>query len=160
MSNAEPYGFILVTTDPKIGFRLKGSAYDLVKARLATSKWPLYSNTKNRARLVEGARVAFYVGGERLNGGKIVATAVVSGLTPFAGRIDPPEFLTDDANFVLDLEQVHWLEPKIDFKSKVTQLSFCPKNTRSWGSVLMGGARALKEEDWGIVFSVEHEQLR
>lgn len=151
----EPYGFLLVTADPDLKGGGKGSAYELVAARISTRTWPIYDGTRNRGRMKAGARVAFYVAGSRANAGKIVATGSVTGRRHFrqgAVGADPPEFWTEQPHIVLELGDVSVLEAPVVFKEKLPRLSFCPQNLKKWGTILMGGSRAIAAPDWAILF--------
>ncbi len=149
-----PYGFLLITTDPLVEQGEPGAAFDLVEARLFKSAWPLYRRTPNRAAIGPGALLAFYVGGKRSHRGEIVATAKVLGKESVRDRkaIDPRRFVTAPPDQIIRLDAVNWLQKPIVVNEVVHRLSFCPKNRKKWGVVMMGGARALIERDWQLLF--------
>lgn len=156
VTSDEPFGFLLVTSDPLVTGDRRGSAFQLVQARLDAKRWPLYERTRNRDRMNKGARVAFYIAGTRENGGCVVATASVSSARKLGNRpevVDPPKYLTDAPSIILDLEHVELLGEPISFHSRLPQLSFCPQDLKKWGNFLQGGTRALSKEDWNALLA-------
>lgn len=151
----EELGFLLVTNDPVLKGMQKTDAYTLVMKRLEKRMWPLYEKTRLRERITTGVRVAFYVAGKREHTGTIVATATVSGrVSPSHGgiRTDPPEYLTDRPEIVLELENISILAPPVPLREFIPRLSFCPKDLKNWGSALQGGVRRLTDRDWTTLF--------
>lgn len=155
-SKPEPFGFILVTSDPDLLSGTRGTAYLLAKARLDSGLWPIYARTANRARLVPGAPLAFYIAGTKRNSGMIVATARVRDRREghqIRGPVDPEKYMTDQPATVLELEDVRYLKTPLEFRTKLKLLSFRPKNLTKWGTILMGGCRAVSEPDWNVLFN-------
>lgn len=147
----------MITTDPELVRGGQGYAWRLVDARLSLGIWPLYKNTRNRKQMKEGDRLAFYVGGSREYHGTIVATATIAAKNDCRGPIDPDRYLTDFPNQTLILKDVERLEDPVDFRSKLDDLSFKPKNMTKWGIVLMGGCRSLQRGDWDSLFSADRK---
>ncbi len=147
---SEPYGFLLVTSDPTVTGGERGIAYELVRERLERKRWPLYERTRNRDRIKEGARVAFYVAGTRKHGGCVVAMAEVAEAKRYhrTERTDPPEYMTEAPSIVLELKNVRELNPPVTFQERLPLLSFRPKDLRKWGNLLQGGTRAIGKADW------------
>jgi len=132
----------------------KGSAYELVRARLQRRRWPLYQNTKHKREIGPGARLAFYVGGFRSHRGEIVATAEVAERTSWkwgSPRADPDEYLSEVPDVVISLKNVEALDPPISFKQRLPKLSICPKNMQRWGVVVIGGCRGVSARDWKLL---------
>ena len=150
-----PFGFLLVTTDPRTTRGTRGTAWKLVQHRLAQKRWPLYANTRNRRAVAEGARIAFYVGGRRKFNGMVVATAIVDRKAEWSsskGPIDPDVYVTDLADQVLFLRAIAYLEEPVLFRRLVDRMTFRPSNPQRWGVVLMGGCRSLQLADWRWLF--------
>jgi hypothetical protein len=148
-------GFLLVTTDPDISGGRIGIARDLIDSRLSNKAWPIYERTPNRLRMVEGSRVAFYVGGKCRDSQSIIATAVVSQVSrhrPGASRPDPLEFLTEAPELVLHLRDIDVLETPVILRDVLPSLTICPSNMEKWGCILMGGSRAIPKVDWQTLF--------
>lgn len=147
-----PYGFLLVTADPTLESGRKGSAWDLVRARLDARLWPMYKNTRSREAIqTPGARLAFYVGGVGEKAGSIVATAAVERVLPPARLprvVDPRQFLTDIPSLVLALRDVMIIANPVRFRDVLPLLTVKKPERGSWGILLQGGARALNEADW------------
>jgi hypothetical protein len=146
-----PHGFILVTVDPRTSGARVGRAWNLVKSRLDAGLWPIFEATANQGRLVEGARLAFYVGGTRTHARHIVATAEVDSKVAWSygkGSIDPPHYVTEPPAAALRLRRVTFLDPPVDFLAALPGLGMKPRNMKKWGVVLMGGCRAVTEADW------------
>lgn len=144
-------GFLLVTMDPLSSRGGRTPAAPLVRDRLAAARWPLFEGTRNRKVIVPGSRVALYVGGAGPDAGRIVAVATVATKKPSHSPIDPSKYLTDPPAYCLVLKEIRHLTPYIDFRARLPDLSFCPKNMQKWGVVLMGGCRALSEVDWRLL---------
>lgn len=156
VNKTDPFGFILVTNDPEKAAGGRGSAQELLLARLEKGSWPLYARTRCRGQIDIGSRLAFYVGGGGNLAGHIVATARAANKRTTGRRdelIDPVEFVTSHPDIVLELEQVEMLSQPVFFRDLLPSLSFCPSNMSKWGIVLMGGARAVSEEDWRILIA-------
>lgn len=150
-------GFLLVTTDPETVSGSRGAAVDLVRYRIKRGLWPIYRNTRGRHAMVPGRRLAFYIAGTNSQGlaGKIIATATIGRVSErkySLESIDPEKYITDSPALVLHLADVSWLEQPLDFRSLLSELSFCPANMQKWGAVLQGGSRALSEPDWKVLF--------
>lgn len=147
---SEPYGFLLVTSDPSLSGGETGVAYELVKERMRAKRWPLYERTRNRDRIKDGSRVAFYVAGTRKHGGRVVGTAEVAEAKRFhrTERTDPPQYMTEAPTIVLELKNVRELDPPVSFQERLPLLSFRPKDLKKWGNLLQGGTRALLKGDW------------
>lgn len=147
--------YLLVTTDPVLagtGMQ-KSDAYTLVMKRLERRQWPIYEKTRLRENMVPGVRVAFYVAGKREHRGEIVATATVQGRRDVrAQRTDPPEYLTEQPDLILELDSVEILPRPVVLREFVPKLSFCPKDLKNWGSALQGGVRRLTDRDWALLF--------
>ena len=149
------FGFILVTTDPDVTHRGKGLATDLVRHRIERAEWPLFDRTPNRERIVVGVPVAFYVAGTGPDSGHLIATATVGGrrrYRPESQLIDPEGHLAERPSIVLALSDIQWIESPIVFRERLPDLAMKPKNMSNWGAVLMGGARAVSQDDWRLLF--------
>lgn len=148
----KPYGFLLVTADPAMESGNRGSAWELVRARLASRLWPIYRNTRSRALLqTPGSRLAFYVSGQGEKGGTVVATAVVERVLPQTRSprvVDPSQYLTNVPYLVLELTEVAMIPKPVAFRDALPLLSVKAPARGSWGILLQGGARALNETDW------------
>src|SRR5262249_27447396 len=142
-TGARPYGFVLVTVDPELEDGGKAAAYDLVRWRLQRASWPIFRNTRCQRLMVAGSPLGFYVAGSRAHAGMIVATATLKGvrISRRASAVDPPNFLTELPDSVLELVAVAFLDPPISFRDVVPRLSICPDNVRKWGAILQGGVR-------------------
>jgi hypothetical protein len=151
MTDQPAGGFLLVTMDPLGARGVRLPAIQLVRDRLAAARWPIFEGTRNRNAILVGSRVAFYVGGTKDYSGKIVAAAVVTRKSKMTGPLDLPRYATEWPAYALTLGEVVWLEPCIDFRSRLPELSFRPKNLDRWGVVLMGGCRALAPADWAAL---------
>lgn len=151
------HGFVLVTVDPELAEGGRAAAFDLVRWRLERGRWPIFKNTRCRRQMVPGSRLAFYVAGFGQHAGMIVATATLKAVhvSRRVNAVDPPHFLTDLPDSVLELSEVAFLDPPVSFRDVAPRLSISPKNPRKWGVIVQGGVRALSEKDWRLVFRQE-----
>lgn len=146
----EPIGaFLLVVSDPLMRTG-HGSGWDLASARLSDRRWPLYQHTRHRKAFLPGANIAIYVGGSKTKSGHIVAFAKVLRVRTWRSNspIDPSQFMTDVPDVVLDLENVEILEVPISFREVLPSLSFAPAPGTNFGTLLQGGCRQLRSDDW------------
>ena len=141
MRSDGPFGFLLITTDPTLRSGATGSAYELVRKRLALAQWPLYKSTRHRSQIEKGARVAFYVAGHREHHGEVIASALVQSTESGRGlTVDPQEYFTDPPAKALRLIDVLYVDTPVPLRPVLPSLSFCPRNLDKWGAVVLGGA--------------------
>lgn len=146
--------FILVTRDGDSIAGTKINAKKIVEARLSKNQWPIYENTRGRKSFSIGSKVAFYIGGTSLESGNIVATGIIEKINNSNNRsLDNGDLIEEPPSLLLEFTNISFLKKPVSFREKLESLSFCPKNLRKWGVILIGGCRQLTDQDWKIIFS-------
>lgn len=145
--------FLLVTSDSEA---LNGKivpAYDIALARLKNNIWPLYANTKNKNYIQKGHFCLFYLGGDKKYKQTVIAKAKVKEIRPFKKTDTVDEFVINDMpERIIVLEDSEVFEKPIQFKLLILDLKFI-KKMKHWGLMMMGGCRAIPDEDYELILS-------
>src|SRR5688572_21980031 len=83
--------------------------------------------------IVEGSIVGFYVAGFGKDGQHIIARATVANRIAWSsgkGAIDPQTYPTEPPDQVLELRDIAYFDPPIDFRAALPDLTIRPKNMK------------------------------
>ena len=147
----DPAGYLLVTSDKLDLEDRRIAAKTYLDGMLAKKIWYLYPRTSFAKQMRAGDPVYFYVAGKGACSGLVAARAVLG--RDFKQGADS----FDDFGFPIfrkfGLEKVEYLKTPFALRDRISALSF-GKNSGSagkkWGSVLMGGAKPLLQEDLAL----------
>jgi hypothetical protein len=129
------------------------SAYDSAVALLQWGRWPIWKGTRNKDRVKAGDQVAVYLAGDEKGTKRIVATARVQEVMPWAGRMfaECPILVDGIPLKVLVLTDAQVLAEPVEIRPLLPRLRFLPANPKKWGVAFMGGMRSLSAQDFRLV---------
>ena len=141
--------FLLITTKQYDEYGNIIEAPDVFRRRIDQNYWALYSQTRNKDAIKQNAHVLFFVSGKN-NGGTLVGRAQVAEKS---SQVIRGSSIEEHGTVVayLRFKEVTLFSNPISFREVLPQLSFCPKNMKKWGVVLMGGVRRLSDYDFNII---------
>lgn len=147
--------WIFTVKDAKIEtFRKKG--IEIYKQRMSDAFWGLGKNVSNRARLREGDRVVFYLGGpggQRFLGTCALASDYYKLSKQEKRELDHGRFF--QPNFGVRLTDVDVWDSSEPIRPLMRKLPFI-RNPNQWGSYLQGSIRRISEDDYHVIVST-HE---
>ncbi len=131
-------------------------AYEVLKYRLGHSVWGLNKNTRFNSSISAGDRLLFYVAGNLVGHGCIVAQAYVKGIIPFEETFvkdyyDESKHYSDTPSKLLKLEKVKYFDKPFNMRDNLAKLSFFKGNWEKWGCYMQGGVKRLNESDYNVV---------
>jgi hypothetical protein len=128
------------------------SAYDYVRSTLAKSIWHLFQRTSYKDSIAVGDHLFFYIAGAKSHAGQVVGNALVVRdrdiRVPSFDEFGNPIYRT------LELDDVEIYSNPFNLRQKIHLLSLgesAAEAGNKWGSVLMGGAKILTENDAHII---------
>jgi hypothetical protein len=145
----------MVTSDSETISGDRIPAEEVTFHRLKSSRWPLYSRTKNRLSLSKGDTLLFYVGGQISKHRQcIIATGIVLNKYQWSNYmlpIDTDDSLSDSPAYILEIGGISFYKTPVLIKTLLDKLSFTPKNIAKWGAVLQGGCLEISAQDLNII---------
>jgi len=108
---------------------------DEFQNRIRTKKWPIFSKTQNRKKLVIGDLIVFYKAGT--NGQKFLGSAII--------KTELKEQSTD--KYFLEMDKIVVWKNRVTMKQVIRKLDFI-KNKNNWGNYFQGGVRVISEKDF------------
>jgi hypothetical protein len=149
---AQTSSFILVANglDGLESGRVNG--FEVTQRRLRAKLWPLYANTPHRKELKPGDRLIVYVAGAGMLAQHFVATADAGLISsPIRYRADGADTAGTPPAAVLNLVNPQLLSLPIAIRPILRRLSFVPKRSRKWGSVMHRGCKKISARDFRII---------
>jgi hypothetical protein len=145
--------YYLFTTVDASHFELssKVPAIEIINHRLSINQWPIYSGTRNKAKLTKGDECLFYVGGYQSNRQHIIASATIEEVVNDNALVDHEDILTSIPEKKLKLTNIDIFKRPINIKKLLDELSFVPENKRCWGTSLQGGCKQLSRIDFNLM---------
>ena len=125
------------------------SADAIYRELMSKNVWGLHPRTAQRAKVVKGDNLVFYVAGVEQH---FVGTAVASSSTYFDEK--NKELFYDESTMQMDIEQINIFDTPKPIKPLLNKLSFI-KNPQHWGPYLMGGVRKLNNTDFQTIVTSE-----
>ena len=144
--------YLLICSDKHDEYGKTIGAKDYVHNMLSRSVWNLYQRTSFRDAITSGDRVFFYIAGEKEDSGHVVAEAeVLKDDTVRTSKFD--EYGSAISKVLILINEKIYAKSS-NLKSVIRKLSIGKKVDgagKKWGSVLMGGAKKLTDDDVRVI---------
>ncbi|WP_298910086.1 hypothetical protein [uncultured Aliiroseovarius sp.] len=134
--------FIAVTQDGYSDAGHKTTAFEIVRSRLGQGLWPVYKHTNNRHAIAQGGLLFFYVGGQGVNGGSVVAKANIDGYVTPRRRLPRELYSASEVEGLVKFRNIVEFSP-VPLKPLLIKQGVIREENKKWGAFLMGGFKRI-----------------
>jgi hypothetical protein len=125
-------------------------AHNVIHWRLGNKVWPIYKNTRNKKRIMEGDRFVFYSAGTGENSQTFCAVATAASQVIRRLVRDHKDWVTITASLGVFLDRIRIFQKPIPIRPLLNSLALC-KGSRKWGAYLQGGCVTISKEDYDLI---------